>query len=108
MKSIGLCMIVKNEAHVIARCLESFLPLLDYVLIVDTGSTDETVSVSRKFLQERKIPGEIRHQPWQDFASNRTAALAMLRDRREIDYRLMIDADQVAIYDDKFDVDTFK
>ncbi len=34
MKSIGLCMIVRNEAAVIRRCLESMLPLIDYVLIV--------------------------------------------------------------------------
>jgi hypothetical protein len=38
-KTIGLCMIVKDEAHVILKCLESVRPLVDYVLVVDTGST---------------------------------------------------------------------
>jgi glycosyltransferase involved in cell wall biosynthesis len=53
-KSIALCMIVKNEAHVIRRCLDSVLPLVDYLLIVDTGSTDDTQTLVREFLQEKK------------------------------------------------------
>ena len=55
-KTIGLCMIVKNETSLIRRCLESTLPLVDYILVVDTGSTDGThprlprgVSVVRDF-----------------------------------------------------------
>ena len=39
VKTINLCMIVKNEAHVIERCLASVLPLIDKWSIVDTGST---------------------------------------------------------------------
>lgn len=35
MASIGLCMIVKNEARIIRRCLESALPLIDYGLMID-------------------------------------------------------------------------
>jgi glycosyltransferase involved in cell wall biosynthesis len=35
-------MIAKNEAHVLRRCLDSVLPLLDYILLVDTGSEDGT------------------------------------------------------------------
>ena len=38
-KKIALLAIVKNEADVIERCLESALPLVDYILIIDTGST---------------------------------------------------------------------
>jgi glycosyltransferase involved in cell wall biosynthesis len=50
MKTISLCMIVKNESHVIERCLNSVKPLLDYVLIVDTGSTDNTIEVIYNWL----------------------------------------------------------
>jgi len=41
-QTICLVMIVKNEAHVIRRCLESVRPLIDTWLIIDTGSTDGT------------------------------------------------------------------
>ena len=85
MKSIGLCMIVRNEAAVIRRCLESVLPLIDYVLIVDTGSTDATRTVVRDFLSERNIPGEVVDEPWQNFAYNRTFALRKLREKRSTD-----------------------
>ena len=42
MISISLCMIVKNEEQVLARCLDSVAPLMDELIIVDTGSTDRT------------------------------------------------------------------
>jgi len=48
MKTIALCMIVKNESHVIERCIKSVRPLIDYVFIVDTGSTDNTIDVINK------------------------------------------------------------
>ena len=41
-QTLCLNMIVKNEAHVIARCLASVRPIIDYWVIVDTGSTDGT------------------------------------------------------------------
>ena len=50
MKTINLCMIVKDEAHVIERCFDSVRPLIDEILIVDTGSTDDTVSVINNYL----------------------------------------------------------
>jgi glycosyltransferase involved in cell wall biosynthesis len=51
VKTIALCMIVRNEAHIIERCLASVLPLIDYVLIVDTGSSDGTQQVVRHYLE---------------------------------------------------------
>ena len=42
MVSISLCMIVKNEEDVLARCLDSAAELVDEIVIVDTGSTDRT------------------------------------------------------------------
>ena len=59
MPTIGLCMIVKNEAHVIARCLSNALPLIDYALIVDTGSTDDTQKVALEFFREHKLAGQV-------------------------------------------------
>ena len=68
--SIGLVMIVKNEAKVIERCLASVRPILSYWTIVDTGSTDGTQDIIRQFMAD--IPGELYERPWKDFAHNRT------------------------------------
>jgi glycosyltransferase involved in cell wall biosynthesis len=106
--TIALCMIVKNEAAIIERCLASVRSLIDYVLIVDTGSTDGTQSVVRRWLDEAGVPGEVVEEPWRDFAYNRTFALAKLRERAGVDYSLMIDADQVIEFDESFDVEEFK
>jgi hypothetical protein len=108
MKTIGLCMIVKDEAHIIARCLASLVPLVDYFLLVDTGSRDGTQEVARRFLREQKLHGEVIEEPWRDFAHNRSFALARLRERPEIDYALMIDADEILVYDYGFDAEAFK
>ena len=108
MKSIGLCMIVKDEAHVIRRCLESVALILDYILVVDTGSADGTQSVVRDFLATANIRGEVIEEPWRDFAYNRTFALQKLREHAEIDYSLMIDADQLVLFEPGFATSQFK
>lgn len=108
MKTIGLTMIVKNEAHIIARCLTSVAPLVDYVLIVDTGSNDGTQQAVRDWLAAKKMPGKVIEEPWQNFAHNRSFALEKLRQQTAIDYALMIDADEVLVYEDGFDATAFK
>jgi LPS sulfotransferase NodH/glycosyltransferase involved in cell wall biosynthesis len=87
--TICLCMIVKNEAPVIRRCLESVRPLIDHWIIVDTGSTDGTQDIIREHM--RDLPGELFERPWRDFAFNRSEALNLAREHA--DYSLIIDAD---------------
>lgn len=41
MATISLCRIVKNEEDVIARCLKSLAGLVDKIIVVNTGSTDQ-------------------------------------------------------------------
>src|SRR5262249_6727753 len=107
-KTIGLCMIVKNETKVIRQCLESTLPIVDYILVVDTGSTDGTQEIIRNFLAHHDIEGTVIDQPWRDFAYNRSFALERLRDIVQVDYALVIDADDTLELDAGFDAVTFK
>lgn len=48
-KFISLCMIVKNEEKVIERCLSSVASLVDEIIVVDTGSTDQTKELVSKY-----------------------------------------------------------
>jgi hypothetical protein len=108
MKTIGLCLIMKNEAHALLQCLESVRPLVDYALIVDAGSADGTQATVRRFLSNENLSGEIIDELWKDFAHNRSFALAKLRERADIDYALMMDATDRLVFSSGFDVPTFK
>jgi glycosyltransferase involved in cell wall biosynthesis len=108
MATIGLCMIVKNEAPVILRCLGSVRSLIDYALVVDTGSTDGTQTIVRQYLLKENLSGELIEEPWRDFAYNRSFALAKLRERSAIDFALVMDADDTLVFSDGFDVSRFK
>ncbi|WP_315530215.1 glycosyltransferase [Delftia acidovorans] len=87
---ICLNMIVKNEAPVIARCLASVRPWVDYWVIVDTGSSDGTQDLVRQCMEG--VPGSLHERPWVDFAHNRNEALELARPHG--DYLLFIDADE--------------
>ncbi len=93
--SVCLNMIIKNESSVIERCLETVKPLIDYWVIVDTGSTDGTQDIVKAFMKD--VPGELHERPWENFAHNRNEALNLARDKS--DYILFIDADEVFEFD---------
>ena len=52
MITISLCMIVKNEEKTLNRCLESVKGIPDEIIIVDTGSTDQTKQIASKWTQQ--------------------------------------------------------
>src|SRR3954465_6881029 len=108
MPRIGLCMIVKNEAHVIEACLRSMRPIIDFVLIDDTGSTDGTQDVVRRWLAAENLPGLVFEEPWQDFATNRSLTLSRLRQFADIDYVFVMDADDLLVLPAGFDADAFR
>lgn len=97
-QTICLTMIVKNEAHVIGRCIASVKPLITSWCIVDTGSTDGTQELVRKELSD--LPGELHERPWKDFGHNRTEAIELARGKA--DYDLVMDADDVLVIPDGF------
>jgi tetratricopeptide (TPR) repeat protein len=84
-------MIVKDESHVIERCLTSVRDHIDHWVIVDTGSTDGTQDLIRGLLAD--VPGILLERPWKNFGHNRSEALAAAREHA--DYSFVIDADEV-------------
>src|SRR5580704_19064357 len=99
-KTVCLNMIVKNESEVIIRSLTSVLPLIDYWVIVDTGSTDKTQDIIRDFMKSKGIPGELHERPWVNFAYNRNEALELAKNKAE--YTLFMDADDYLQFDASF------
>lgn len=90
-KKICLNMIVKNESQVITRCLASVKPMIDYWVILDTGSTDGTQDIIKQYMKD--IPGELHEEPFVNFEYSRNKALDFARGKSE--YLLFIDADEV-------------
>lgn len=67
---ISLCIIAKNEEANIGRCIKSALPFVDQVIVVDTGSTDNTVNIAKE------LGAEVYSVPWQeDFSCARNDSL---------------------------------
>lgn len=96
-----LSMIVKNEARVIQRCLESARPLVSAVFIADTGSTDDTIKKIEDFGRAENLRTAVWQDPWKNFGHNRTRAagraaeLAAMYWPPERTYMLYLDADMV-------------
>ena len=59
--SLCLNMIVKNESHLIEKTLNNLWSYIKftYWVICDTGSSDNTVSIIKKFFKKQGIPGEM-------------------------------------------------
>jgi glycosyltransferase involved in cell wall biosynthesis len=89
MKTICLVMMVKNEAAVIRRGLDSVKGIISSWLICDTGSSDDTQGIISEAL--KGVPGDLHKVPWLDFGQNRTLCLRLARGRA--DYHLVLDAD---------------
>ena len=92
MMKFSLCMIVKNESHVLARCLDSLQGLFDQIVIVDTGSTDDTKEIASRYTDE------VYDFVWQDdFAAARNFAFSKCSG----DYIYSADADEVLDSDNR-------
>ncbi|MFN7567187.1 MAG: glycosyltransferase, partial [Microcystis sp.] len=49
MPKLSLCMIVKNEAENLRRCLDSVKEVVDEMIVMDTGSTDDTIAIAQSY-----------------------------------------------------------
>ncbi len=85
MATLGLSMIVKNEAYTLRACLNSVQGVVDQIVVADTGSTDNTADIAREF------GATVISVPWEnDFAKARNAALVPMK----TDWVLVLDADE--------------
>jgi tetratricopeptide (TPR) repeat protein len=81
-------MIVKNEAANLPRCLSSVRPIADEIIVLDTGSIDNTVAIAHSF------NAQVHHFPWTgDFSSARNESLNYVTG----DWVLVLDADEVLV-----------
>lgn len=82
---LSLCMIVKNESEHLARCLTSAQPYVDEIVIVDTGSQDDTVEIAQQF------GAKLDYFEWcDDFSAARNYALSKVSG----EWILHLDADE--------------
>jgi glycosyltransferase involved in cell wall biosynthesis len=83
-QTLGVVMIVKNEEKNLGGILSDIRDVVDEICIVDTGSSDGTISVAESF------GAKIGHFPWvDDFSAARNHSIALASS----DYLLWLDAD---------------
>lgn len=84
--TLALCMIIKNEEKTLQRCLDSVSGFIDEIVIVDTGSTDNTLSIPFKYGAR-----VINHEWKNDFSEARNKALEHVKS----DWILFMDSDEI-------------
>lgn len=86
--------IVRNESARIERCMLSLIDHIDCAVIVDTGSSDDTVKKIKDFFAAHRKSVAIHHTPFENFSQARNDALDHAkRSALEFDYILLVDAD---------------
>lgn len=96
MSDFSFCVITKNEENKIARCLEPLKASGMEIIILDTGSTDDTVSIAQNYT------AKIYHFDWiNDFSAARNYAMT----KASHDHILFLDADE---YVEEIDIPAIK
>lgn len=92
---------IRNESRILERCLKAVEDLVDAFCIHDTGSTDNTCEIAKKFLENGR-KGCLTESVWKDFGYNRTASFVAAQDYLKATgwdlkdtYGLLLDADMV-------------
>ena len=84
--TISICMIVKNEEKVLERCIRGVLPFADEIIVVDTGSNDNTKDIAYRFTDK------VYDYKWiDDFSAARNYSFSLASS----DYVMWIDADDI-------------
>jgi glycosyltransferase involved in cell wall biosynthesis len=114
MGKLALNFICKDESHVIGKMLESCKTITDLIVVNDTGSTDGTQDIIRKFGEDNNIPTYVFERPFDDFEKSRNHAMQKLRDVvQELGWDAnkvhgyWFDCDETLVIDSKFNKDQF-
>ena len=95
-----LILMIRNESRILERCLKAVEGVVDAFCIHDTGSTDNTCKIARKWLETH--PGSLSTSEWKNFGYNRTQSFVGAAEYvtnagwdAKTTYGLLLDADMV-------------
>lgn len=103
---IALNIIMKNESHVLLRMLNSVSPLIDYYVVIDTGSTDNSKLMVKHFFDAKGIPGEIHEHPFVNFEDARNFGIEKAKGKA--DFNFVMDCDEVLVLPKDFNLGKLK
>ena len=83
-KSLSVILIVKNEADRMETCLHTVYPIADEIIILDSGSTDQSVDIAKRYTDK------VYETDWPGYGKQKQRALEMVSS----DWVLSIDADE--------------
>lgn len=84
--TVCLCMIVKNEQRYLRQCIKSVEDIIDEIVVVDTGSTDDTIQIAKNY------GAKLYEIPWENnFSKARNIAVSHV----DSDWILLLDADEI-------------
>lgn len=82
---ISAVIIACNEEQYIQQCIESILPITTDIIVIDSGSTDKTVSLAKS------VGAQVYHMPWKGYGANKNFGIS----KAKHDWILSIDADEI-------------
>jgi glycosyltransferase involved in cell wall biosynthesis len=114
MPKLVLNFICKDESHVIERMLNSSKSITDLIVAVDTGSTDNTIELIKRFGENNNIPTYVFQRPFDTFNNSRNYAMQKAKDVvSELDWNsnetwtYWFDCDEQMLVDSNFDKNQF-
>ncbi len=85
MPTVSLVIVAQDEERTIGRVIEAAKPIVDEVIVIDSGSTDSTIAIARE------LGAHVQHQDWLGFAGQKNFAI----DLAKSDWILSLDADEI-------------
>ncbi len=85
MPTVSLVIVAQDEERTIGRVIDAARPLVDEIIVVDSGSTDKTIAIARD------LGAQVQHQDWLGFAGQKNFAIELAKS----DWVLSLDADEI-------------
>ena len=103
-----LTQIMKNEAHVANRMLDSIKSIVDGIVVIDTGSTDDSINIVRKWGEDNGVETHVFERPFDNFENSRNESFEKARETflgrgdKHTYYNFWLDFDEQIEIDPKF------